>query len=724
MGATFSRVKTWTSTEDVNASDLNEEFDNLLTNFTPAGMDDYSANVSQMQSTADPGEVGSESQATSLAGELQRLRHIISEITGEDEWYESPVSSLLGLANAIGSSANSNRLVSGRVRTTSSQPVFLVPNGAARTVKLDGTPTNFKYYVNGTEYTISSDVTLTNLTAAPSSNNTCLVNDSTAADQAWTKYTGENGSEIPVDTMGTEITALVGKFAGFKIAGTTDEYFLAYVKSATSLTKIRRGYFFDSSDNPIPRAGYTNNDVITLMKLSWIYAKTDGTLEVGYTNPTYGKDEPSSPATGDFWFDTDNQTWKKYSGTSFAASNSTLVGICLQDTSNTVAARSFEFFLGYSDTNNLELILESNTQVKTNLPGHVNVWGVQIRNDQGLYTWDMTLDLESGVTEGASTDYFFYLTEEGDKIISDIRPYDRRADLQGYYHPYHSWRCLGSAFNDGSSNLGTVNSYFKRGGEVNITEPKTAVSYIEVLPTIVRLNSSGGAFSKMLHPAALCRGQVLRFIKTNSELNAITIDGFSSETINGATTTNLITQYEYIEMFCDGTEWFIRHRHAPSSWTSDGVVSVGATTTPPTKATGVVVDRMLWKRDGNDLVGRIELAFNNTTSAAAGTGDYLFRVVPTGLTIDTSLITVYTTAEGAGTYVVRNSVGDFHAFAGAGTSQVVGEVVVYDTTQVRFMGISSTPGDGAVGSAFAAFAGTNNCSYSAHYRVPITEFKP
>lgn len=53
----------------------------------PSTYDDYSSNATQMQSVADPGEVGTESLATSLAGELERLRFMIKEITGEAQWY-------------------------------------------------------------------------------------------------------------------------------------------------------------------------------------------------------------------------------------------------------------------------------------------------------------------------------------------------------------------------------------------------------------------------------------------------------------------------------------------------------------------------------------------------------------------------------------------------------------------------------------------------------------
>lgn len=96
MGATFSRVKTWNSTEDVTNTDLNAEFDNILNNLDPAGIDDYSTNTTQMQSTVDPGELGSESLAGSLAGEIERLRFMLGELKdgSATNWYESITTNL------------------------------------------------------------------------------------------------------------------------------------------------------------------------------------------------------------------------------------------------------------------------------------------------------------------------------------------------------------------------------------------------------------------------------------------------------------------------------------------------------------------------------------------------------------------------------------------------------------------------------------------------------
>jgi len=58
--------------------------------------EDYSSSVGQMQSQTDPGEVGSESQATTAAAELERLRYAIAELKGETYWYTSALGTMAG----------------------------------------------------------------------------------------------------------------------------------------------------------------------------------------------------------------------------------------------------------------------------------------------------------------------------------------------------------------------------------------------------------------------------------------------------------------------------------------------------------------------------------------------------------------------------------------------------------------------------------------------------
>jgi hypothetical protein len=79
----------------LTASIYNADHVNHITNGVPAQLDDYSVNAAQMQLTADPGESGTESLATNLAGELERSRFMLKEIGSLiqgatlTQWYSS-----------------------------------------------------------------------------------------------------------------------------------------------------------------------------------------------------------------------------------------------------------------------------------------------------------------------------------------------------------------------------------------------------------------------------------------------------------------------------------------------------------------------------------------------------------------------------------------------------------------------------------------------------------
>lgn len=99
MPGLYSRVNIEADGNILTAANYNAEHDNHITYATPQYHDDYSANASQMQATADPGEVGTESLATSLSGELERLRFAIKEIKGTSQWYPSPTTNLAALSD-------------------------------------------------------------------------------------------------------------------------------------------------------------------------------------------------------------------------------------------------------------------------------------------------------------------------------------------------------------------------------------------------------------------------------------------------------------------------------------------------------------------------------------------------------------------------------------------------------------------------------------------------
>lgn len=105
MSALYSHTTRATGTT-LTAAIYNADHENHITNGIPAQLDDYSASVAQMQSMTDPGGVGSESQATSLAGELERLRFVIDRMVGGAQWYSTPASNLAGGGTITAVSSN------------------------------------------------------------------------------------------------------------------------------------------------------------------------------------------------------------------------------------------------------------------------------------------------------------------------------------------------------------------------------------------------------------------------------------------------------------------------------------------------------------------------------------------------------------------------------------------------------------------------------------------
>lgn len=361
-----------------------------------------------------------------------------------------------------------NKITSGQTRTTSNQPAFILADGAADELTVEATATNLIVDINGTAYTLSADASLTSMTLAPSSNNTCLVDDLLAADQESTRTWGEYGAEfeyITVDNMGSEISSLVGTWQSFGINdGANDEYFLAFIESTTKLSKIKRGYFLDSSYVPINRIKFANNDVITLMKSHWVFIENNGTITSTVVSPVVSGTAPSAPATNDYWLDLNNNQWKRYSGSAWEVISRNIIGLAICDDTNCIAARSFDFYALHKIDNTIELELSTTEISRTTYIGQkIVVNGNLISFDTNLESWNITNQLANSsdmydATEQASRHYYYYIKDDGDAIISDIRPY-WEGFKYGWYHPHNPWRCVGAAFNDSGSDLENIETY-------------------------------------------------------------------------------------------------------------------------------------------------------------------------------------------------------------------------------------------------------------------------
>ena len=213
------------------------------------------------------------------------------------------------------------------------------------------------------------------------------------------------------------------------------------------------------------RLKIANNDTITLMKLTWIFIQNDGTTtDVTYTNPYWSSVASTGPATGDYWYDIPNSTWKRYSGSSWVVINRTLLGIAISDATNTIGARCLPYYHNWKQENSIRLTVKSNTQIESKYcyDQNVNVDGTLFKFGQTKILWDITSNLATSAdmynsSEQASTVYYLYIKDTGDRVISDISPYYVSEMDCSYYHPHNPWRCVGMAFNDGSSNFTLIN---------------------------------------------------------------------------------------------------------------------------------------------------------------------------------------------------------------------------------------------------------------------------
>jgi hypothetical protein len=123
--------------------------------------------------------------------------------------------------------------------------------------------------------------------------------------------------------------------------------------------------------------------------------------------------------------------------------------------------------------------------------------------------------------------------------------------------------------------------------------------------TIIPVDTTS-AFSVTLPAAATMTGKKLTVIKTTSDFNVCTIDADGAETINGAATTKVSTQYEAVSFVSNGTAWFITDRRIPNTPTSYTPTLIGFGT--PSNLT------FTWARRGKYIY--VEFAFTCGTSTA------------------------------------------------------------------------------------------------------------
>jgi hypothetical protein len=141
---------------------------------------------------------------------------------------------------------------------------------------------------------------------------------------------------------------------------------------------------------------------------------------------------------------------------------------------------------------------------------------------------------------------------------------------------------------------------------------------------------------------------------------------------------------------------------APESDWESYSLTIGATTSAPSKGSSPARDEAYWKRDGDSILIRYDFQQSNTGSAGSGT--YLFPLPP-GVVIDCTKISCTGGALG------QTSVGEARVAGGGSSVNGGGPVFPYDSTNLAISSLDQTTGIQFVGSTQNTL-GSSTASYS------------
>jgi YVTN family beta-propeller protein len=349
-----------------------------------------------------------------------------------------------------------HRITSGKAKTSGAPDFLAIASGLAAT--FEAATTDFVCYIEDVQYTFDSDLSFAGLTAAPGSNNTCLVNDRLLANREATKTLGEWDSDyIAIDTIGSEITALDGTVAAFSLAG--GEVFIALVDTTNNcLRPIIRGFAGTTQET------ITNDDTITLYKLNTLLLKSDGIIKVSSTYwPESVAVAPAAGTTGKIYFERD--TGKiAYDDGSAISYNYILLGYVVCSSSASVLTQCYDFDKSWRSDMGVRIEIKDTTTATIKGKSYAHVAG-EIQSFIHDFDISISTDMAGSEVVAASTQYYIYLTMDGVIYISANPPRDALYPYRGFYHTSEYWRCIGELQTNADSEIdilsgGVVSDYY------------------------------------------------------------------------------------------------------------------------------------------------------------------------------------------------------------------------------------------------------------------------
>lgn len=254
----------------------------------------------------------------------------------------------------------------------------------------------------------------------------------------------------------------------------------------------------------------------------------------------------------------------------------------------------------------------------------------------------------------------------------------------------------------------------------NITSQSTTYSAV-ISDYII---ASGASFTITLPTAVGQSGKSIVIEHAGTSLTQVyTLNTTSSQTIGGVASGSyaLYTVGEKLTVTSDNSNWRAQHT-ATTDWVDAGATIVTGTTANPTKATGITTDKMYWRRNGKNADIRMQYVQSNTTSAASGTGDYLWQI-PTNLTIDTTNMVVFTTVIGGNAQASYTNTMGIASGRFATSQPWNGPVIVFDSTNVRYYSLASTA-TGMISATTSFNFLSVNFTLVSSFSVPISGWQP
>lgn len=100
-------------------------------------------------------------------------------------------------------------------------------------------------------------------------------------------------------------------------------------------------------------------------------------------------------------------------------------------------------------------------------------------------------------------------------------------------------------------------STFHTSGSVGMKIASKTATYTAADETIILCDATSASFTINLPASTGVTDRIYIIKKTDSSANTVTIDGNASETIDGATTKVISTQYDKVIIACDGSNWHV-----------------------------------------------------------------------------------------------------------------------------------------------------------------------